>query len=427
MRYFTFKSVVKILNMDSLELGVKSWLVRKIVLVAERLIQIDLVCIPKFDREHRKLNFSKFRFVPLLYCSVVAAVCHAADTTELAIGFHVQGILTHQFSRFQGKDSTEVYRFNLIVKGGEWSIEQSQANGQKFYASGVGKSIFALPAVSLSKSNANGLAAEVYPGGYPYDLPSTLAIPWFVYASASYLKANEFCVLGTPVFHAVHEPFGVYFWSRPSISLDPPFLPSRATFIPGNPLWKHVVQHSDGVVRNASYARFVDDLDRKRFYASIPTNFIACDYKVLNWKSYKGLSLPKTFLFEVFMPVDGKGTPESFGSWLGEAESFDTLPVEYEHEMLPKIPNNDRLFILDRRLQDQSIKVDGVNYSMTNEWPVELPLFAEMLLNNKREYLRKSSSEPPGAFKRGPGIVIIAISVSISVGLVIRSLKKGNQ
>lgn len=411
--------------MDSLKSGVKPWLVRRINFAIRSSNKIDLGRNLKVNSKRRKLSQSRFIFSLLFTYCVTNAACHAADPTELAAGFQVQGILTQQFTRLQGEGASDVYRFKLIVKGGEWSIEQSQANGQKFYASGVGNSIFALPVVSPSETKSSGLAAEVYRGGYPYDLPSAVTIPWFVYASASFLKTNEFFVPGTPVFHAVHEPVGVYFWSRPSMSLDPPFLPSTATFTPGNPLWKHVVDHSDGVVRYASYARFVDDLDRKKFYDSIPTNFIACDYKVLSWKSYRGLSLPKTFLFDVFMPVDEKGTPEAFGSWLGEAESFDSLPVDHDYGMLPKIPANNKLFIFDRRLQDQSINVDGINYSMTNEWPVELPLFAESLLNNKREYLRKSSTEPPGAVKRGPGVVIVAISVTLLVGFIIR--KNGNR
>ncbi len=127
------------------------------------------------------------------------------------------------------------------------------------------------------------------------------------------------------------------------------------------------------------------------------------------------------------MPVDGKGTPEAFGSWLGEAESFDSLPVDHDYGMLPKIPANTNFFIFDRRLQDQSIKVDGINYSMTNEWPIELPLFAESLLNNKREYLRKSSSEPPGAVKRGPWVFIVVISVTLLVGFIIIIVKNGNR
>ena len=422
-----FRLLFKHLEMRGLKSGAKPWLVRRIDFVIGSLNKIDLGCNLKVDGKRRKPSQSRFIFSLIFTYCVANAACHAADPTELAIGFQVQGILTHRFPRLQGEGASEVSRFKLIVKGGEWSIEQSQANGQKFYASGIGNSIFALPVVSPSETKSRGLAAEVYRGGYPYDLPSAVTIPWFVYASASFLKANKFFLPGTPVFHAVHEPVGIYFWSRPSMTLDPPFLPSTATFIPGNPLWKHVVDHSDGVVRNASYSRFVDDLDRKKFYASIPTNFIACDYKVLSWKSYKGLSLPKTFLFEVFMPVDVKGTPEAFGSWLGEAESFDSLPVDHDYGMLPKIPANTNFFIFDRRLQDQSIKVDGINYSMTNEWPVELPLFAESLLNNKREYIRKSSSEPPGAVKRGPGVVIVAISVTLLVGFMIKIIKNGNR
>ena len=360
-------------------------------------------------------------------CYATAATCCAVELIDPVIGFQVRGIITHRFPRFQGADATEVFHFELVAKGGEWSIEQGQINGQKFYASGVGNSIFAIPVVSQVKSTTNSIAAEIYRGGYPYDLPSSITIPWFVYASASYLKTNEFHVSGLPVFHAAHEPLGVYFWSQPSVSLDPPFVPSKATFTPGNPLWNDVLQHTDEIVRNASYSRFVDDLDRKKFYASIPTNFVACEYKVLSWETFKGLSLPKTFVFEVFMPGDKKATAEPFGSWVGRAESFHPLPVDQEQRMLPKIPDNARLFVFDRRLQDSSVQIEGINYLITNEWTLELPEFADSVIIAKRKYLKESSTKPTGAIKKGPGVMIAVISVSLLILILVNGKKYTKQ
>jgi hypothetical protein len=370
------------------------------------------------------MNINTMKLALFLYYFPMIAACGALGLPDSAIGFQVRGTLTHHFPRFQGADATEVFKFELVVKGGEWSIEQNQVKGQRFRASGVGNSIFALPSFSEYASITNGTAAEIYSGGYPYDLPSSITIPWFVYASNEYLKTNGFRVLGLPVYQAVYEPFGVYFWSQASVSLDPPFLPSKATFTPGNPVWNDVLRHTDGIIRNASYSRFVDDLDRTRMYASIPTNFVACDYEVLSWETFQGLSLPKTFSFEVFMPGDKKTIVEPFGSWIGEATSFHSLPKDQEPRLLPKIPNNSRLFVLDRRLQDQRDKIDGINYVVTNEWPLKLPDFASAFLEAKRESLRKGSAEPTSAVQKGPGVVIVTIFLTSLIIVFLNGVRK---
>lgn len=324
-----------------------------------------------------------------------------------AQNFEVQGRL-----RSKGRvetDSSMQVPFTVAVKGDNWYIEVIQINGMQESASGDGKVVYQIrafdPKVPVS---TNGITAEVFPGGYPFNGLPVMNMPWFAYASATFLARNSNTVPCVPIFHARSDPLALFYRSVIDVSTDSPRLPLKARFQTGNPLWQSVLTHSDGVLQFTNYKLLIDDPLRKKAYGEIPDGFVGATYEVSQSTNFAGQTLPLVFNFKMFASTDPQGTPMKLIEWEGRAESITRCD---RASLMPEIRPPGNMLVLDFRLRDKDYSIDGVRYWRTNEWPINVPANGEALLQAKREYVRQGNTRPINPFRNGVGAFAVMVII----------------
>lgn len=328
--------------------------------------------------------------------------------------FRIQGDLTSTSFKQDGSLLSNFSReFKIRLTPDKWYIEVKY--GPNWYSQIVGFETNIYEVLYDPKADEEWpLPANVCPGLYPRNQYDFVTVPWLAFCSHQFFSVEKWAEMPTPWHHALSEP-------------QANFCTAEVVFLPGSLRLPQTISYLTSRTRMKSAARSsylrVETLSEKERirrmvdYGSIyPENTKLGEYRILNVTNVFGVTIP--LLFELRQYALRARPTQEIEIHREEKSTFlsavhvgvvESVQVREEDFVLPRLLKS--ASVADYRLHDRPLKIDLVQYTVTNGvWITGVNQELLGLLNVKRkEAIRKNLIL---RLKRG---VVVGAMVTVSL------------